>query len=159
VVLRARQHLAAVMPVERLLVLNTLRFANELRPVSKLELPGNNLKAVGVSPKELDMAARLVADMTEPWDPKAFKDTYRADLLRRIEDKVKSGRTHEVSEPGEEHAPRRSAQVIDLMSLLKQSLDAKDERASSHRPRRAAARGHASRSRRSPEVDRRRRRA
>ena len=96
VVLHTRQHLALVMPVERLLLLNTLRFADEIRPMANLQLPGLNLKAVGVSPKEVEMAARLVADMTEDWQPKAYKDTYRADLLARIEHKVESGKTHEV---------------------------------------------------------------
>jgi len=160
VVLHTRQHLAVVMPVERMLFLNTLRFADEIRPTAKLELPGDNLKAAGVSPKELDMAVRLVADMAESWNPKAFKDTYREDLLARIKEKVKSGRTHEVAEPGGGEAPRRSAEVIDLMSLLKKSLDAKGERArDSNRPSRRASSRQRPRARRSRVVERVRRRA
>jgi DNA end-binding protein Ku len=128
VVLRARQHLALVMPVGRLLVLNTLRFADEIRPASGLDLPAANLKTAGVSAKELDLAERLVEDMTEPWRPGAYKDTYRDDLLARIERKAKSGRTHEVGGDAEREPPRRGAQVIDLMAALKKSLDGKGGR-------------------------------
>jgi DNA end-binding protein Ku len=161
VVLRARQHLAVVLPDDRLLVLNTLRFADEIRPASGLQLPGRNLKEAGVSPKELAMAERLVDDMTEQWDPKAYKDTYRDDLLARIKERVKRGTKHEVVAPEEGAAPRRSAEVIDLMALLKKSLDTKGGRA--HAPkrpqRRAAARAEGARSRRSAAVERRRRSA
>ena len=138
VVLRARQHLALVMPVGRLLVLNTLRFAADLRPASGLELPAAGLKAAGVSTKELDMAKRLVEDMTEPWRPDAYKDRYREDLLARIRRKVKAGRTHEVAGEQKTERPRHGAQVIDLMALLKKSLDAKGNRrvAAAKRPRR-----------------------
>ena len=155
VVLRARQHLAVVMPVERLLLLNTLRFAGEIRPASRLHLPGSSLKAVGVSSKEAEMAARLVADMTERWKPEAFKDTYRSDLLARIRQKVKARKTHEVTGPDEEAVPRRSAEIIDLMAALKKSLDSKGERPQ----RRAAARAQSTRARRSQPLERRRRRA
>jgi DNA end-binding protein Ku len=128
VVLRARQHLALVMPVGRLLVLNTLRFADEIRPAAGLDLPAANLRTVGVSPKELQMAERLVEDMTEAWRPDAYRDTYRADLLARIERKVKRGETHDVGGEGEREAtPRRGAQVIDLMAALKKSLEKKGE--------------------------------
>jgi len=125
VVLRARQHLAVVMPVGRLLVLNTLRFAEEIRPAEGLDLPAADLKAVGVSAKELEMAKRLVEDMTEAWRPESFKDTYRADLLARIDRKVKSGETHEVGGDAERERPHRGAQVIDLMAALKKSLETK----------------------------------
>jgi DNA end-binding protein Ku len=128
VVLRARQHLALVIPVGRLLVLNTLRFAAEIRPASGLDLPAAELKKVGVSRKELELAERLVADMSEAWRPQAYEDTYRADLLARIERKVRRGETHDVGGDAEREPPRRSAQVIDLMAALKKSLAAKGRR-------------------------------
>jgi DNA end-binding protein Ku len=146
VVLRARQHLAAVIPVGRLLVLNTLRFADELRPIKGLELPAEKARAAGITPKEMEMAARLVEDMTEPWKPRSYKDTFRDDLRARIEKKVKSHQTHEVLAADDEEAPRQSAKVIDLMSALKRSLDPtqRSDRASNEkapeRPRRAPAR-------------------
>jgi DNA end-binding protein Ku len=136
VVLRARQHLAAVMPVDQALVLNTLRYAAEIRPASKLALP----ERAGVTPKEIEMAERLVAEMTEDWRPERYHDRYREDLLARIEHKVKAGKTRAVSEPGEPAETRQSAQVIDLMAALKRSLDrrgtpARGERAAPRRKR------------------------
>src|SRR5215213_6250658 len=67
VVIRSKQHLAALIPLERMLLMNTLRFANEIRPASELALPEEGLH--GVSEKELAMAERLVDDMTEKWNP------------------------------------------------------------------------------------------
>jgi DNA end-binding protein Ku len=160
VVIRSRQHLAVVMPVDRLLVLNTLRFADEIRPVAQLELPSESLKAVGVSPKELEMATRLVEDMTEDWDPAAYQDTYRDDLFARIEQKVKRGQLHEVEKP-DAAEDRPTAQVIDLMTLLKKSLDRPGgQPGDGARPqRRPAARAQGTRARRSAGAERRRRRA
>lgn len=132
VVIRTRQHLAAVIPVDNVLLLNTLRFADEIRSAAELGVPGDNLKQVGVSPKELDMAARLIDDMTEDWAPEQYRDTYREDLMARIERKIKAGQTHLVTEPEEGEAPAAGGEVIDLMAMLKRSLDVK-------RPARSAA--------------------
>ena len=110
------------MPLERVLVLNTLRYAHEIPPLSDLALP--EAGAGEVSDKELSMAERLVDDMTEKWKPEQYKDTYHDDLMARIEDKVKSGETHLITpEAKEEREPRRSAEVIDLVSLLRRSLE------------------------------------
>ncbi|MGH8313792.1 MAG: Ku protein [Steroidobacterales bacterium] len=124
VVIRTTQHLAAVMPAGRALMLVTMRYADELRGSKGFELPAEGLKGAGVSSKEVDLAKRLVDDMTEPWKPDEFKDTYHADLMRRIHDKIKRGETKEITKPGaDEGEEPRSAQVIDLAALLKQSLD------------------------------------
>jgi DNA end-binding protein Ku len=147
VVIRSKQHLAALIPLERMLLMNTLRFANEIRPASELDLPGEGLN--GLSEKELAMAERLVDDMTDTWKPAEFKDTYTDDLMRRIEDKIKSGETHTLTAPSkEEGEPRRGAEVIDLVSLLRKSLDKKgkpaqadeEEAAPRAQAKRAAAR-------------------
>ncbi|HET7097071.1 MAG TPA: Ku protein [Casimicrobiaceae bacterium] len=123
VVIRTTQHLAAVIPDGRALIMMTLRYQDELRPVKDLDLPPENLKAAGLSPKEIDLAKRLVGDMAEHWNPSEFKDTYHEDLMARIHEKIKLGQTKEITKPeaGERAAPR-SAEVIDLAELLKQSL-------------------------------------
>ena len=123
VVIRTVQHLAAVVPVGRALMLITMRYGDELRASRGFELPPESLKSAGVTPKEVDLAKRLVDDMTEHWDPAEFKDTYHEDLMRRIHEKIKSGETKEITKPGDEPAEPRSAQVIDLAALLKKSLD------------------------------------
>jgi len=124
VVIRTTAHLAAVVPNGRALMLITLRYQDELRPMKDLDLPPESLKSVGVNPKELDLAKRLVADMSGSWDPSEFKDTYHADLMARIREKIKSGQTKELTKPESEgKASPRSAEVIDLAALLKQSLE------------------------------------
>jgi DNA end-binding protein Ku len=70
------------------------------------------------------MALRLLEEMSEEWRPQQYRDTYRSDLLKRIEDKVKSGKTHMLTPPGKTPAAS-SGKVIDLMALLRESLDEK----------------------------------
>jgi DNA end-binding protein Ku len=148
VVIRSRQHLAALLPVDRMLVLNTLRYASEIRDTAELVLPEAG-KAAGISDKELQMAERLVEDMSEAWKPAQYKDTYHDDLMKRIEEKIDSGQTHVVTPEGEEPAEApQSAEVIDLAALLRRSLERKtargtgesrDEEEETGRQRRAAA--------------------
>lgn len=123
VVIRTRQHLAAVVPSGRALMLVTLRYRDDLRPATGLDLPAENLKSAGVSAKEIALAKRLVDDMTEKFDPAQYKDTYHADLMVRIRQKVKQGRTHEIAPADVKQSPApRSAKVINLADLLKRSL-------------------------------------
>ena len=123
VVIRTTQHLAAVVVNGRALMLNTLRYDDELRNTNGLELPAAGVKATGVTAKEIALARRLVDDMTEHWKPGAYKDTYHDDLMARIKQKIKQGQTKEITEPGKDDEVRpRSAQVIDLADLLKKSL-------------------------------------
>jgi DNA end-binding protein Ku len=122
VVIRTRQYLAAVMAQDDVLLLNTLRYADELRSADELGIP-ERLANAKVSARELELALRLVEDMTEKWQPEKYKDTYRDDLLARVEEKVKAGQTEEITAP--EKAParaRKGAEVIDLMALLKKSV-------------------------------------
>jgi DNA end-binding protein Ku len=123
VVIRTVPHLAAVVPVGRALMLNTMRYSDQLRDADDLGLPVEGLKGVRVSPKEVELAKRLVADMAEHWKPGEFKNGYHQDLMRRIREKIKAGETKEITEPeqGEAAAPR-TAKVIDLAALLQQSL-------------------------------------
>ena len=123
VVIRTTQHLAAVVVNGRALMLNTLRYQDELREASGLDLPAEGVKSAGVTPKEIELAKRLVDDMTEHWKPGEFKDTYHQDLMARIKQKIKQGQTKEITEPSKDKEERPSAQVIDLADLLKQSLN------------------------------------
>jgi DNA end-binding protein Ku len=125
VVIRTTQHLAAVVVHERALMLITLRYPDELRDASGIDLPAVGMKSAGVTPKEVELAKRLVDDMTEPWKPSEFKDTYHQDLMARIKQKIKQGQTKEITEPSKEETERPRAQVIDLAELLKQSLGKK----------------------------------
>ena len=123
VVIRTVQHLAAVVPVGRALMLNTMRYPDQLRGGADLDLPGEGLKSARVTAKEAELAKRLVADMAEHWKPGEFKDTYHQDLMRRIREKIQAGETKEITEPekGSGEGPR-TAKVIDLAALLQRSL-------------------------------------
>jgi DNA end-binding protein Ku len=123
VVIRTTHHLAAVVPVGEALMMITLRYANEIRPQKEFDFPPESLKAAGVTPKELELAKRLIEDMAGSWNPNEFEDTYNEDLMARIEEKIKRGETHLLTKPEAERAEGRSAQVIDLMELLKRSID------------------------------------
>jgi DNA end-binding protein Ku len=121
-VMRGKQHLAAVYPHGRALVLETLRFAEEIRQPDELDLPPESEKAAGLTPKELAMAERLVAEMTDEWNPDEYENTYRHDLMKRIQEKIKNHETHKLTPAEKTREPRKSAQVIDLMEVLRKSL-------------------------------------
>ena len=139
-VLRTTPHLAVVAPTGRALMLDTLRFADELRDAAGLELPPEGLKSAGVQPKEVELAKRLVDDMTERWKPAQYRNTYHDDLMARIRQKIKEGKTREITERERDEEKPRSAQVIDLAALLKQSLAKGSRRPESRSPRASAAR-------------------
>ena len=122
VVLHSKQHLAALVPAGPVLALNTLRWADEVRAVDELgKLPGS-AKAAGISAREMEMARKLIDDMSATWDPADYHDTFHDEILALIDRKVREGKTAEV-EPVETQAPqRRSADIVDLSELLKRSL-------------------------------------
>jgi DNA end-binding protein Ku len=123
VVIRSKQYLAAVTVHEDLIVLNILRYSHELRSWDDLDLPKGK---EGVSERELDMAERLVEGMVSEWDPDRYKDTYVDDLMDMIKRRVKAGQTEAGAEPAEDEEEKRPARgkVVDLMALLKQSVEA-----------------------------------
>src|SRR5438067_4271911 len=138
VVIRTKQYLAALVPQNEALMLNTLRYYKELKRAEDLEIP-EKLKGQKPTAKELDMALRLINDMADEWKPEKYHDTYHEDLLKRVEEKVKAGQTEEITEPEKQEKAAKGAEVIDLMSLLKKSVQGgKKEAAKAHKPKRAA---------------------
>jgi len=126
VVIRTRQYVAALIPYKHVILMNTLRYPAELRDTDDLDVPSSNLKEVGVSPREVEMARRLVEGMSAAWKPEDYRDTYHEDLLALIEKRVQAGQTEMVTEPstGEEKRPAKG-EVVDLMALLKKSVEEK----------------------------------
>jgi DNA end-binding protein Ku len=141
VVIRTRAHIALVTPMEEALGLVVLRYADEIRSVDELGLD-EALKKARPSPKEVDMALRLVEGMSEKWDPERYRDTYREDILARVAAKVKAGQTEEITEPGAEERPAKGADVIDLMALLKRSVEEKGRRGNAGARKRASRGAH-----------------
>ncbi|MFN2378351.1 MAG: Ku protein [Candidatus Binatia bacterium] len=134
VVLRTRQRIAAVLVRDDVLVLELLRYAYELRDAKKMgiEVPDTGSGKLELSDREVKMAERLVKGMSAPWNPKKYKDSYRDEVLAMVQRKIKAGHTHviEVPDEGEEKgAPR--AEIIDLMPLLKKSVESREGKRSS----------------------------
>jgi len=122
VVIRTNAYLAALVAQGEALILNTLRYHKELKQADDIDLPGK-LKGAKVSAKEIDMALRLIDDMADEWKPERYHDTYHEDLLKRVEEKIKAGQTEEITAPGKEEKAGKTADVIDLMSLLRKSVE------------------------------------
>jgi DNA end-binding protein Ku len=120
-VLRDRQHLAALEVIENALVLTTLRFADELMPVSAYHFPAGK----GLRPPELKTAKMLVEELASEWDPEKYTDDYRQNLLRIIAAKQKGREAKLEAEPEE-----RTSNVVDLMERLRQSLEGRGGRSS-----------------------------
>jgi DNA end-binding protein Ku len=117
VVIKTRQYLAGVKALKHALVLELMHFAEELADAEKLNVP----KKTEVGKREKEMAEALVKSMTSRWDPEKYKDDYRDALMEVIEEKVESG-GKEIEEKPKEKRP--STKVIDLVSVLQESLKA-----------------------------------
>jgi DNA end-binding protein Ku len=139
IAIHSREHIAAVGWHDDGIVLYLLRFPDEIRAYDEIEtkVPA----ASGVQPKELAMAEKLVAEMTEKWKPQSFKDEYARDVMALIREKVASGDIHAM--PAEKKSARRGAEsgkILDLMPLLKKSIEGSRRRETSARtPRKLSA--------------------
>ena len=99
-----KQHLCALVCVDDAIVLNTLRYADELHPTEDLDFPGSSLKAAGISDKELKMALSLVEGMSETWEPTQYHDSYREDVLALVKKKIKAKQTKTITPPARHKA-------------------------------------------------------
>lgn len=124
VVIRSREYLSAVVPQGNVLVLEILRYADEIRATDDLEVPAEDLQALGVNDREIEMAERLVEGMTAEWTPEKYHDTYREDLMGLIQGRIDSGQTNEPDESPVPEVGEARTDVIDIMSLLKRSVEA-----------------------------------
>jgi len=119
VVISTRQHLAALMPSEEGLVLELLRWEDEVRNTAGLPLPDADTQ---VSERELKMAEQLVNELEDKWKPEAFHDEFREKLEQVVEQKVKAGEGEHIMKPLEGEEVKTSADILDLTELLKRSL-------------------------------------
>ncbi|HVZ43224.1 MAG TPA: Ku protein [Ramlibacter sp.] len=120
VVISTKQHLAALVPQGDGMVLNLLRWVEEVRDTAGLPWPADDVK---VGAAELRMAEQLVQAMAGEWQPDLFHDEFREKLMELVEQKAREGGLHAVKAlAGEEVAGEAGAQVIDLTELLRRSL-------------------------------------
>ena len=124
VVIQTKQHLAVLAPAGAGMVLNLLRWGEDVRSQEDLDLPPAGAKAAGISDRELAMAKQLVKDMAGKWAPDQFNDSFKEKIMALVERKVKEGKLETVAQPGEndEAVTGSSGQVIDLTELLQRSL-------------------------------------
>jgi len=142
VVIQTKQHLAVLVPDGPALILNLLRWGNEIRTWSDLPLPDEGVKAAGLKERELEMAQQLIEEMSGEWDPDDFHDSFTEEVMALVKKKVEAGQTEEVIKPEAVEAPGGRAEVIDLTALLQRSLKQRGEPARA-RAKPAAKRRHA----------------
>jgi len=120
-VLKAREHLAILKPQDNVVVLNQLRYHDEVRATKDLNLP----EVQPIEKRELDMAIALIEQLTKVYKPADYQDTYRKELEEVIAQKSKG---KPVKPKGEEP---QATDVKDLMDVLKASLEAERAKAGS----------------------------
>jgi len=131
VVLRDKQHLSAIRPLDGALAMSTMRFADEVVPRADIEgLP----RRAKTDPKALRMAKQLIEGLSTEWNPKQYRDTYTEALRKRIS--AKNAGKEAVETTDEEPEGR----VLDLMAALEASVDAAKKRRAPRKTTRKATR-------------------
>src|SRR6266480_2464116 len=134
VVIKTRQYLAGVKPEDGALLLELMHFADELADPEKLHVP----KKLEVGKREMNMAKSLIGSMSSKWNPQKYRDDYREALMEVIEEKVEAGGKEIEEKPKPKRQPTK---VIDLVSVLQQSLEktggAKKKTTTKHRAKQA----------------------
>ncbi|MBA2404021.1 MAG: Ku protein [Bdellovibrionales bacterium] len=124
IVMRTKMHLAMIMAKDNYLVLELLRFGHEVLDAEEVDYL-HGIAKPKFTPKEIKMAEELINGMTAKWDPNQYKDTYNDDVMKMINLKIKAGQGQEVEwDLPKDDAPK-TGKVIDLMPLLKKSLEQK----------------------------------
>jgi len=124
VVMHTKEHLAVLIPAGPALMLDTLRWASEIRPAEDLNIPAAGKAAAKLKDTELKMAAQLINDMKADWKPESYADKFTDAIHELIARKVKAGKTEKV-EPIEQAPEGYDSNVIDLAALLQKSLGAR----------------------------------
>jgi DNA end-binding protein Ku len=137
IVVRTRQHLAAVIPQGPYLIVNLMRFSHELRDNIRSHRSELDPKHIEISNQEIKMGERLVETMIGEWNPEKYRDDYREDLLKLIKRKTRTGATKEVS-AAEAPRPKRQGKVVDIMHLLKRSVEQAEKKEEPARRRKAS---------------------
>lgn len=119
VVMHTKESLAALIPTGPALMLNTLRWAEEVREPGDIRFPPAGRK--GLKEAELKMARQLIGDMTESWKPGAYTDQFTHAVAALVAERQKAGKTEAV-QAMEDAVPTGDSNVIDLAELLKKSL-------------------------------------
>jgi DNA end-binding protein Ku len=115
-IIKARQHLAAIKPQTGGLVLELMHFPEEILSPTEIKWPAGKT----ASPAEIQMAKQLVNTMSGKWKPELYQDEYHAALKKIIEDKIEHGE----KKPAQPARTKRPQNVVDLVSVLQESIKA-----------------------------------
>ncbi len=119
VIIRTKEYLSLIMAHENALVLNLIRFQQEIRQESELKLPTESLKAYKISDREMKMAVDLIKELGGKWEPEKYHDEYQEALGQWLEKKtaeMEKTRGKQVTKR------RKSEDVVDFVALLKKSM-------------------------------------
>jgi len=141
VVIRTRQYLAALSPRGDALMLDLMRFPQEIVKADEFELPKGNSKSYRVTPAELGMATQLIEAMTKKWSADDYQDEFRAKLRKIIDEQIARQKGNKKVRETEAAAPAEATtNVVDFMELLKRSLDKDGKKGGRSAPRKATRR-------------------
>ncbi|GAA5483131.1 Ku protein [Haloferula sargassicola] len=136
VVIRTREYLSAMFVRDDALVLMLLRFPQELKATSKLELPESGDKDLKPAKREMDLALKLIDEMTTDWKPDDYHDEYREALMDFIEQKVRKGDAVADVKEGEAEADE-GTKVVDLAAYLEKSVKERGGKTSSSKAKKS----------------------
>lgn len=134
VVIQTKQHLALLYPQDKALMLNTLRWQDELRSTDDMGLPGSASGKLAPKESELKMAQQLIEDMSTDWDPEQYHDHTREEIMALVQEKMDKGEIKRVEAPAA--TDEQGAEIIDLTELLKRSLGGGKARGTGDQPAR-----------------------
>ncbi len=125
VVIRTKEHLAAIYTKDDVLILNLIRFYEDIRTMEELKIP----QSIEISRKEMELAQSLIDGMTEKWNPEEYRDEFSDALMERIEAKSRKKGKELDDEETEDETPT-VGKVVDIMDLLKKSVEAQPKKTS-----------------------------
>lgn len=123
VVIRTKQHLAVLFPIEEALVLNLLQYPEEVKPLSNFEFPEAEDFKDKIKAKEVDLANQLIESMSGVWQPEKYKDNYQEVLQELINAEIGKG-----SEKKKIKKSKKETKVVNIEELLKKSIKSKDKK-------------------------------
>jgi len=101
VVIQTKQHLAALIPSGPALILNLFRWGDYIQSWKNLSFPAEGTEGPGITDKELKMAEQLITEMSSKWDPEEFRDSFKDEIMKLVEQKAEKGEIQTVAQPEE----------------------------------------------------------
>jgi len=137
--IKTKQHLAAIVPYHHVLLLDMMRFLDEIRKPEEFysDKVKNSSKATGrtakkfaseVTAQEVKIANQLIESMTGKWDPEKYRNESNEILRKAITQKIKKGKSIVVAEKAEKPGQKASGKVVDFMELLKKSVKEREKK-------------------------------